>query len=146
MRWNARIALGSQSIAPCPEICSAHAPLLEPHTDGLEIEVAAPDAIEPDARTGLHLMGMWLTFGCPCLRQWWIFSKPALIAEQHADKTGSFLRQMCLNFFADLLKALGVSLFLSCTEFVESSCLRVSMYRPMRSARSSRSWAPAFLA
>ena len=111
VRWNARIALGSQSIAPCPEICAAYACLLEPHTDGFELEVAAPDTIEPGARAGLHLMGMWLTFGCPGLRQWWIFSKTAFITEQHTDKARCFLRQMHFNVFAGLLKPLGVSLF-----------------------------------
>ena len=124
MRWNAGIALSSQRITPCPEICAAHAPLLEPHADGFEVEVAAPDAIEPGARTGLHLMGVWLTFGCPCLSQWWIFSKPALISEQHPHKARCFLSQMHLNVLAGLLKSLGVSLFLSCTGSFESSCLR----------------------
>jgi len=33
---------------------------------------------------------MWLIFGCPCLRQWWIFSKTALITEQHTDKARNF--------------------------------------------------------
>ena len=81
-------------------------------------------AIEPGARTGLHLMGVWLTFGCPCLSQWWIFSKPALISEQHPHKARCFLSQMHLNVLAGLLKSLGVSLFLSCTGSFESSCLR----------------------
>ena len=80
-------------------------------------------------------MGMWLTFGCPCLRQWRVFRETALIAKQNTDKARSFLRQMHFNVFADLLKPLGVSLFLSCTGSFESSCPRASRYRPKRSVR-----------
>lgn len=146
MRWNNRIALGGQGVTPGPEICAAHAPLLEPHAHGVEIEIAAPDPIESGARSGLHLMGMGLTFGCPRLCQWWVFRETALIAEQHTDKARSFLIQMCFKVFAGLLKPLGVSLFLSCTGSFESSCPRASGYQPRRSVRSSHSWAPAFLA
>lgn len=81
MRWNTRIALGCQSVTPRPEICAAYTPIFEPHADGFEIEIAAPNAIEPGARPGLHLMSMWLTFGCPRLRQWWVFRETALITE-----------------------------------------------------------------
>jgi hypothetical protein len=146
MRWNVRIALGRQSVPPGPEICAAHTPLLEPHAHRFEIEVTAPDAIEPGACAGLHLMGMRLTFGRPGLRRWRVFREAALIAEKNTNKTGSFLSQMCLNVFAGLLKPLGVSLFLSCSVFSENSCPRASMCRPKRSARSFRSWAPVFLA
>src|SRR5450830_14711 len=145
MRWNVRIAFGRQCIPPDPEICAAHAPLLEPHADGFEIEVTTSDAIEPGARAGLHVMGMRLAFWRPRLRQWRVFRETTFIAEQHTDKARSFLRQMHFNVFADLLKPLGVSLFLSCTESFEKSCPRVSMCRPKRSAHSSHFWAPAFL-
>ena len=81
MSWNMRIALGSQSIAPCPEIGAAHTAFLEPHADGLEIEVAAPDAIEPGTCAGLHFMGMGLTFGCPGRCQGRVFSEATFITE-----------------------------------------------------------------
>lgn len=91
MRWNLRIALGRQSAPPGPEICAAHTPFLEPHAHGFEIEVTAPDAIEPGACAGLHLMGMRLSFGCPGLCQWRVFREAAFIAEKNTDKTCCFL-------------------------------------------------------
>src|SRR5450830_859191 len=124
MCWNVWIASGRQSIPPGPEIRAAHTPLLEPHADGVEIEVTAPDAIKPGACAGLHLMGMRLTFRSPGLRQWRVFRETTFITEQHTDKARSFLRQMHFNVFAGSLKPLGVSLFLSCTGFFESSCPR----------------------
>ena len=81
MRWNVRVALGRQRFCPSPEIGTIDAPFLEPHADGFEIEVTAPDTIETGTRAGLHLMGMWLTFGCPCLCQWRVFREATFIAE-----------------------------------------------------------------
>lgn len=55
--------------------------------------------------TGLHLMGMWLSFGRPGLRQWWVFRKAALITEKNTHKTSGLLSQMCLNVFAGFFMA-----------------------------------------
>lgn len=111
MRWNVRVALGRQCFAPRPEICATHTSLFEPHADWLEVEVAAPDPIEPRTCARLHLMGVRLPFGSPGLRQWRIFREAALITEQHAGFACSFLRQMRLDRDVCLLKPLGVSFF-----------------------------------
>lgn len=145
MRWNTGITLGRQGVTPRPEICAAHTPLLEPHADGLEVEVTASDAIEPGARASLHLMGMGLTFGCPRLCCGRVFREAALVPEQNAHKARRFQSQMNLNLAADLLKFLGISFFLGCIGSAENSCPHALKYQIKRNARSSRSWAPALL-
>lgn len=145
MRGNIRVTLERQRLTPGPEISPTHAALLEPHAERLQIEVTAANTIEARTCAGLHLMSMGLPFGRPGLRQGRIFGEATFITKEYPHKAGRFLCQMHLNFLADRFKPLGVSFFLNCSASFESSCLRVSRYRPRRSARSFRSWEPAFL-
>lgn len=64
MRRACRVALGRQGLAPRPEIHAAHLAFLEADAYRIEVEIAAPDRIEPLARPRVHLMGM----RSPCWR------------------------------------------------------------------------------
>ena len=58
MRRACRVALGRQGLAPRPEIHAAHLAFLEADAYRVEVEIAAPDRIEPLARPRVHLVGM----------------------------------------------------------------------------------------